>query len=599
MRTAEEYNNFAAGLSQKGDFIHALKYFQLALAINPNHQSILNNLGIVLNNLSRPYEALGYLQRAMLLDPPNAETHFLIGNIMHEHGFTDIALQRLKTAVKIDPRHAGALTNLGLIYKNMNRIREAVRYFRLAYQADPEHIKAYAYLLHCKRYLCDWRDYYQIASRLDALENKQIKIDRMPVEEPFISVTRTADSKRNFEITKIWAKDLNDRYGRLKDTFSVTNKNRKHHRIRLGYLSADFRDHATSHLILGLFRLHDKKKFSVNVYSYSDDDKSKYVERIKADSDKFVDLQKMSDYDCARQINDDEVDILVDLKGHTGNNRLRICTYRPAPIQITYLGFPGTTAAKFIDYMIADNIVVPGNAKYFTEKLIFLPNCYQINDNKQKISAIKFKRADFSLPENAFVYCYLGQSYKIEPDVFEAWMRILKTVPKSVIWLMAYDATSIKNLKKQAAKCGVRAGRLIFAGRLPKDEHLARLKLADLALDTVTCNGHTSTSDCLWAGLPLVTLEGKHFASRVAASILTAVGLPELITYSLEEYKDLAIELATNPEKLLQLRLKLKSNRLTYPLFDTPMFVKNLEKAYEIVWRRYLKGLKPAKMIVK
>ena len=588
MKTAEEYNNYAAQLSSQGNNADALENFRLALALNPNQQSILNNAAIALTNLSRPYEALAYLQRAMNIEPPSAETHFLIGNILHEHGFTAMAIGQLQTAVKIDPGHAGALTNLGLIFKNLNRISEAIKYFELACKADPEHVKAYAYLLHCKRFLGDWSGFTKMGQVLDKLEDRQISLGRMPVEEPFISVTRTDNSERNLAITKIWCQDMNERAERLKNTFSFDGRaKQKDKRIRVGYLSADFRDHATTHLILGLFRLHDRQKFQVYIYSYSDDDGSWYQVEIRKYSDKFTNLRSMSDLDCARTIYDDGIDILVDLKGHTGNNRLRICTYRPAPVLVTYLGFPGTTAAKFIDYMITDKVVTPKPlAKFFTEKLVYMPDCYQVNDDQQPIATKKTTRSDWGLPDKEFVFGYLGQSYKIEPRLFDVWMRLVKRVPKSVMWLMGDNETVKENLRLEAKKRGVEPDRLVFATRLAKPDHLARLALADLALDTLVVNGHTTTSDALWVGVPVVTLLGRHFASRVAGSLLRAVGLPELVANSLGEYETMALDLALNIGKLKFIRDKLAKNRTTYPLFDTQKFVKNLEKAYRGMWSK-------------
>ena len=286
-------------------------------------------------------------------------------------------------------------------------------------------------------------------------------------------------------------------------------------------------------------------------------------------------------------IYNDVVDILVDLKGHTNGNRLGIMALKPAPISVTWLGFPGTTGASYIDYVIADDIVVPKkHQKYYTEKVLYMPNSYQPNDNEQKISDLRFKRQDLGLPEKGIVFASFNQSYKISSETFASWMKILKAVPNSVLWLYEKLDLASLNLKKEAKKRGVDPKRLIFAGNLPKEDHLVRLKSVDIALDTFTYNGHTTTSDCLWAGVPVITLKGNHFASRVSASLLTAIGLPELITNSQKEYEELAISLANSPKRLTAIRNSLFLNLKSKPLFDTIQFTKDLEKIYAKIHTR-------------
>jgi protein O-GlcNAc transferase len=301
----------------------------------------------------------------------------------------------------------------------------------------------------------------------------------------------------------------------------------------------------------------------------------------------------MGHADAARQIFRDQVDILVDLRGHTKGNRF-ISALRPAPIQVFYLGYPGTTGAEFYDYMITDKMVTPeAHADYYSEKLVFMPHCYQINDHEQAISDKLWKRSDFNIPENSFVFCSFNGSFKIEPVMFDTWMRILHRVPNSILWLLKVNDMAERNLKNEAAKRGVNPERLIFSKGLPKEEHLARFKLAHLGLDTRIVNGHTTTSDALWAGVPVITLMGGYFPSRVSASILNAMGLPELITQNMAEYESLAIYFANNRHKLDIIRHKLLLHRQTKPLFNTPRFVKNLEKAYSEMWGTLLAGKSP------
>jgi protein O-GlcNAc transferase len=321
--------------------------------------------------------------------------------------------------------------------------------------------------------------------------------------------------------------------------------------------------------------------------------------QIQRDCDKFVDIISLSRTEAAQRIYRDQVDILVDLKGYTKDTRLAICALRPAPVQVSYLGFPGTTGADFIDYIITDKIVTPEeHAPYYSEKFVYLPHCYQVNDNTQPIANKAWKKKDFGIPENSFVFCSFNRSYKIDPVMFDVWMRILQQVPESVLWLLFSNKTAEENLRREAVDRGVQSERLISARMLPKDAHLARLRCSDLALDTRIVNGHTTTSDALWAGVPVITLQGGHFASRVSSSALSAIGLPELITHSLEEYEALAVQLAHNPAELQELRQRLARNRLVTPLFDTPRFVRNLESAYKEMWKIFLAGETPRQIEV-
>jgi protein O-GlcNAc transferase len=317
------------------------------------------------------------------------------------------------------------------------------------------------------------------------------------------------------------------------------------------------------------------------------------------ESDQFIDIRESSHIDAAKRIYADGVDILVDLKGHTKGSRLGILACRAAPIQVHYLGYPGTTGADCIDYLITDRIVTPEeHAPYYSEKLVFLPHCYQVNDHQQEIASRNWNRETLGLPDKGFVFSSFNLPYKIDPVMFDCWMRILQQVPDSVLWLFGDNENTRYNLRQEAADRGVDPDRLVFAQKLEKAEHLSRLQWADLALDTRIVNGHTTTSDSLWAGVPVVVLQGGHFASRVSSSLLHAVGLSELVTYRLEEYEKIAVQLASRPSELKAVRLKLNSNRLKKPLFDTARFVRNLENAYRAMWRIFLEGRAPRQIEV-
>jgi predicted O-linked N-acetylglucosamine transferase (SPINDLY family) len=364
--------------------------------------------------------------------------------------------------------------------------------------------------------------------------------------------------------------------------------------MRIAYLSADFRRHATAYLIAELIERHDRERFEIIGLSYGPDDRSDMRARLAGAFDRFVDVRTSSDEAIARLIERSRVDIAVDLMGHTQFARPAILAFRPAPIQAAYLGFPGTTGADFIDYVIADPIVAPFELQpCFTEKIVHLPECYQVNDSARKIATRIPTREEFGLPAEGFVFCCFNTSWKIAPAMFEVWLRLLRAVPGSVLWLLRDNADAERNLRREAAARGADPSRLVFADRLGPEQHLARHRLADLFLDTLPYNAHTTASDALWAGLPLLTCRGETFAARVAASLLESVGLPELVTTSLGDYETLALELATDDQLRRQLRQRLEGNRLTHPLFDTQRFRRHIEAAYQTMWELWQRRESP------
>jgi predicted O-linked N-acetylglucosamine transferase (SPINDLY family) len=343
-----------------------------------------------------------------------------------------------------------------------------------------------------------------------------------------------------------------------------------------------------------VWELHDKSMFEIFAFDNGWDDGSKYRQRITRAFNNLFDISRLSDLDAAKLIQENEIDILINLNGFFGLGRQEIFSYRPAPIQVNYLGFPGTMGADYIDYIIADKTLIPLDAQSsYTEKVAYLPNSYQANDRKRLISDRQFTRAELGLPENACIFACFNNNYKITPLVFDSWVKILSLVEGSVLWLLADNPTAKNNLIKEATARGLDSCRLIFAERMPLPEHLARHRQADLFLDTLPYNAHTTCSDALWAGLPVLTLMGSTFPGRVGASLLKAIDLPELITNTQEEYEAMAIELAINPQKLRDIKLKLARNRLTTPLFDTPLFTKNLETIYTKMMERYQADLQP------
>ena len=373
----------------------------------------------------------------------------------------------------------------------------------------------------------------------------------------------------------------------------------KPEKLRIGYFSADFREHPVAYVIAKVIETHNRDEFEVFGYSLHGNRQDELRQRLENSFDHFTDVQELSDQDVALQVRQDNIDIAIDLMGYTKHARTGIFAYRAAPIQINYLGFPGTMGSDFMDYIVADrHIIPPENQKYFNEKVLYLPNTYMPTDNGRELSERPMSRSDMGLPEDAFVFCCFNNNYKITSSEFDIWMRLLNKVEGSVLWLRPSNQWAELNIKKEAQKRKVDPERIVFAGKVPMDEHLARHKLADLFMDTFIYNAHSTATEALWAGLPVVTKTGQGFAARVAGSLLKAVGLPELVTESEEAYEALALDLAKHPERLAQIKVKLEANRLTQPLFDTKKYTKHLENGYQKVYQNYLDGKPPQTITV-
>ncbi|MFN3399617.1 MAG: glycosyltransferase, partial [Ferrovibrio sp.] len=371
-------------------------------------------------------------------------------------------------------------------------------------------------------------------------------------------------------------------------------------RLRVGYFSADFHRHATAFLMAGLFEQHDRSRFEIFGISFGKSYQDDMRRRLIAGMEHFIDVYGKSDAEIVALARDLELDIAIDLKGYTLNARAGIFASRVAPLQASYLGYPGTMGAGFIDYIIADGVVIPPeHDAHYTEAVVRLPGSYQVTDSRREIAARDFSRADCGLPQDGFVFCCFNNTYKITPDIFDIWMRLLQAVPGSVLWLLEASAGVADRLKAEAQTRGVAPERLVFAPRMDQAEHLARQRLANLFLDTFHYNAHTTASDALWAGLPVLTKLGDSFAGRVAASLLQAAGLPELITTSSADYEKLTLALATDPARLMALRQKLAATRDTCPLFDTPRFTRGIEVAFEAMQARRQRGLPPGAISVE
>jgi protein O-GlcNAc transferase len=593
---AQALQNLGSLLAQEGKLEDAVDFFERARTIAPDHTETLINLGTALTELGRLAEAHSCFESAAEASPNNAKAHYELGNALVKRGMRRKASTSYRRALELRPNFAEAHFRLGSALRDQGKIAEGIAAYKRALKHKPDYGPAMVALLHQLQHACQWDDAAKLDQRVTLATEAAIDRDLTPVESPFLNVIRCPDPERNWIVARLRAREIEKK---IRGTLSApTFRHRKrvaHSIIKVGYLSNDYFDHATAHLMLGLFALHDRSRFRIYGYSYGEDDGSRYRARISEACDEFIDIAELSYREAADRVYQDRVDILVDLKGYTLGNRLEICAYRPAPVQATYLGFPGTTGANYFDYIIADKIVAPKEeARWFSEKLVHLPDCYQVNDDGQKISSTPAKREDFGLSSEAFVFCSFVTPYKIEPVMFDAWMAILRELPGSVLWLYRGNALVENNLKREAMARGVKADRLVFADKMDKAEHLARLALADLGLDTRIYNGHTTTSDALWAGVPVIAMTGSHFASRVSTSILTAIGLPDLVTDSLESYQALAIRLARQRAELRALRAKLEQNRATKPLFDTARFTRNIECAFVRMWELFLKDDEPS-----
>ena len=557
----------------------ALQSYDRSLEIKPDYAQAHLNRGNALRDLKRYDDALTSYGRALECKPAYAEAHLNIGNVLRELKCYEDARVRYDRALEIEPGYADAYLNRGNVLYELKRHDDALASYRCALEIRPEGGFVYGNWLHMKMWICDWTG---LPGAVLSLVDK-VTLGK-EASEPFPILALSDSLPLQRQGAEIWQKNK----APASDSLPVLGKRARGARIRIGYYSADFHNHATAYLMAELFERHDRSRFELIAFSFGPDVKDEMRGRVQAAFDRLIDVSKQPDKDVASLSRSLGVDIAVDLKGFTQDSRPGIFACRAAPIQVNYLGYPGTMGAQYIDYLIADHTLIPEAARqHYSEKIAYLPHSYQVNDSKRPISERVFTRAEAGLPETGFVFCCFNNNYKITPETFDGWMRLLKQVEGSVLWLLEDNASAARNLRQEAQARGVDADRLVFAGRLPLDEHLARHRLADLFLDTLPCNAHTTASDALWAGLPVLTCTGEAFASRVAASLLNAIRLPELITTSQAAYEALAIELATQPERLKALRHKLADNRLTAPLFDTALFTRHIEQAYEQMLERY------------
>jgi protein O-GlcNAc transferase len=627
--SAEALNNYANVLQSLNRFEEALASFDRALKIMPAYAEALNNRGNVLHDLRRHEEALESYERALAVRPNYAKALANRAEVLRELNRHEDALASCDQALAIDPKLPEALNNRGIVLHALNRQREALACYDRALLIRPDYAKAfsnrarvlqdmkrYDEALACyeraldsepensnplrgwtrsehlllKRQICDWSAY----SRERDWLGETVDTGRAIIL-PFVLLGWLDDAPRQRRAAQRFVDGLKVHPRQVFPEWVSS----PHERIRLAYLSPDFCDHAVSQLTAELFELHDRERFELYAFSLGIDDGSEIRKRLSKSFERFVDVRLASDVDVARQIRALEIDIAVDLGGLTKGSRPGILAHRPAPIQVNYLGYPGTMGADFIDYIIVDPFIVPAvQQAQFTENLVHLPGCYQVNDRKRSIAGFTPTRGECGLPESGFVFASFNNTYKITPDVFDCWMRLLHATPGSVLWLLSDNQWATVNLRAEAKSRGVSTDRIVFADRKPLAEHLARHRLADLFLDNLPYNAHVTASDALWAGLPVLTCAGLSFAARVAGSLLHAVGLPELVTGTLSEYEALALKLTRDRDLLRALRERLADNRLTAPLFDSPRYCRRLERAYQEMYARWQRAERPRSLAI-
>ena len=556
-----------------------------AIKINPSSAYAYSNLGTALQELKRLDDALASYNKAIALKPDYAEAFNNRGNALLELKRLDVALASYDKAIALKPDYAEAFYNRGTALQEFNRLDEALASYNKAIALKPDYEFLAGKRLHLRMKLCQWTDFpEEIEALVKGLQEGK------SVTQPYELSGLLDSPELLLKASQLYA----DVKFKKQEALGPILKRAPDGKIRIGYYSADFRNHAVSYLMAELFELHDKSRFEILGFSFGSNANDEMRQRVSKTFDRFIDVRKMSDKEVSKLSRELGVDVAVDLVGYTKDSRTSIFAERAAPVQVSYLGYIGSMGVDYIDYIIADKIVVPIEQQLnYSEKIAYLPNSYQVNDSKRKISDRQYTKKEFGLPEEGFIFCSFNNNFKILPAIFDGWMRILKAVDSSVLWLFVDNHTAAVNLRLEAENRGVDSNRLVFATNMPLEDHLARYRLADLMLDTLPYNAGTTASHALWAGLPVLTCMGKLFVGRMAASLLGAIDLPELITTSLEEYEAKAIELASNPDKLREIKDKIGRNRQTTPLFDTKLFTRHIEAAYVAMYDRYQGELPP------
>jgi predicted O-linked N-acetylglucosamine transferase (SPINDLY family) len=582
--------NLGVLLRRRGDRAAAIQHTRRVVALKPDDAAAHRDLAVALRDIGRQQEALAHAEWAVQLDPRDTIAQLTRSGLLQRRGDVAAAAAALRDGLEHQPDDAELLRALADALTPID-LDGAIVACRRALKVDPSHGWALCKLYQLLRKRGAWEDAAALDESIDAFSAAALAAGTLP-ESPLLSIARHDDMRRHLAIAAAWGRDA---ASRAPERPPGAAGPRGSTRLRIGYLSGDFRDHPVSHLARGLFALHDRDSFDIHAFSYGPDDGDPYRGHIAATCEHFIDIAGLDDAEAVEKIAASRIDILVDLTGHTHGTRLEIAAARPAPLQVSYLGYPGTTGAAYFDYIVADHVVLPDDAlAAFSEAPIRLPYCYAVTDRGQRIGAVP-TRNEVGLPAQGPVLCSFNDWSKVSRPLFLLWLNILRDLPAATLMLRNHGETTGARLRALAAAHGIAGERLIFVDRYrDKAMHLARLSVADLALDTDHYNGHATTVDALWAGLPVIGFEGRQFANRVSSSMLQAVGMPELITRDHAAYQRLAVMLAGDPGRLAETRAKLAAARDNCPLFDTPRWVRDIERAYRAIWQRRIAGEKPS-----
>ena len=573
----------------KGNLSNAIKSFKKVTQLNPKYSDAYNNLAVIYQKIGDHKNSIISLKSALKIDENYPEGHNNLGVTYKQIGEFALAIEHFKKAIDLKPDFFEAFNNLASTFQRIGKLDLAIKFYEKTLKIKPNFSQSLSQLLHLKRQICNWNDDFNIEKHCDKIGLTGDAI------QPFSTLSLEDNPERQMLRSIQFA---NQKFRQSSNFVRkiISSENKK---IKVGYFSSDFQSHATLYLMMGLLKSHNKEIFKIYIYSYGKEKSDSWRKLVKDNATSFYDVANYSNEKILKLAKEEELDIAIDLKGYTQNTRIELFGYRLAPIQISYLGYPGTSGSKYFDYLIADKVLIPNDyRKYYSEKIIFLPNTYQPNDNTREISRFKTNREEFYLPSDSFVFCSFNSNYKISINEFDIWMRVLKKIDNSVLWLLKSNSWAEINLKDEAKKRKIDENRLIFAEKVTPEKHLERHNHADLFLDTFNCNAHTTASDALWSGLPVVTKIGKQFAARVASSLLTAIGLPELITKNESDYEKLIINLGQNRQNLEQIKNKLKQNSKTYPLFDTKLYTNKFEKALRTIYENKKQNLDANDLII-
>jgi protein O-GlcNAc transferase len=588
--SSQALNNRGNVLLELGRFDDALASFEQALEVNPDHAGTLVNCGNALLRLRRLDEALAAFDAAVRTDPRFADALNNRGNVLLELGRFEEALANFDQALSIDPDFADALANQALARMSARQFEAASESLTRLHKLDPRFPYVTGNLWYSKLRACDWRGQEQLRSQIE----HALRAERRAIM-PFAHAVSFESPESQLRVSRIYARDVCPN-----GVAQWRGGRHQHDRIRLAYLSSDFRAHATGYVMAELFERHDRARFETFAISFGIDDGSAIRARLQGAFEHFLDVKQKSDREIADLMRAMEIDVAVDLKGFTENARPGILALRPAPIAVSYMGFVATMGVDFVDYIIEDPTLIPDEQKrHYSEQVVHLPDSYWVNDTRKTVSDRTPSRAEVGLPERGFVFCCFNNNYKITPKFFDLWMRLLRLIDGSVLWLFESNPAVAANLRREAQARGVMPERLVFAPRVALADHLARHRLADLFLDTLPCNAHTTATDALWVGLPVLTCIGTSYPGRVCASLLKAIGLPEMITDTPAAYEARALQLARDPGALSAIKDSLGRNRMTHPLFDTDRFRRHFEAAFATMFERYQRGEPPVSFAVQ